>query len=148
MAHHHHAAPDWEQKCGSLAAELTAWRNSSSSSSASSSVHHYSSSFPSSGLTLEQATTREVLVQKILASYENTLSMLNTQTMMPAQHHHHHRNINHGLVCDEGDIRTVVMLKSSPPGSRSGSPGSEDSDRNSSHDLFKDTTSPPSRKGH
>ncbi|CAI0412946.1 unnamed protein product [Linum tenue] len=122
MAHHHHhhaaSSSEWEHKCGGLAAELTAGRE----------VAKQLQLIPSSS---EQAATREVLVQKILASYENALSMLSTPRMMPAQHHH-----------DDGDIGTVVMMKSSPPGTRSGSPGSEDSD----HDLFKDTTSSRKRK--
>ncbi|CAL1409727.1 unnamed protein product [Linum trigynum] len=163
MAHHHHhhaaaASSEWEHKCGSLAAELTAGRDVAkqlqlilSFIPPPSSVHHYSSSFPSSSsVAAEQATTREVLVQKILASYENALSMLSTTPrMMPAQHHHHDPNRDHhdlGSGHDDGDIGTVVtmMSKSSPPGTRSGSPGSEDSD--SGHDLFKDTTSSRKRK--
>ncbi|CAL1390993.1 unnamed protein product [Linum trigynum] len=50
---------------------------------------------------------------------------------------------------DDGDIGTVVVMmkssESSPPGTRSGSPGtgSEDSDRgdDSGHVLFKETSS-------
>ncbi|CAI0546659.1 unnamed protein product [Linum tenue] len=136
MAHHHHhhaaSSSEWEHKWGSLAAELTAGRDVAKQLQL---ILSFTPPQPSSS---EQAATREVLVQKILASYENALSMLSSsRKMTPADQHHHcpsHR--------DDGDIGTVVMMtmkssESSPPGTRSGSPGSEDSD----HDLFKDTTS-------
>ncbi|CAN1158427.1 Probable WRKY transcription factor 53 [Linum perenne] len=121
---------DWEQKCTTLAAELASGRDVAkqlqhillpppTSSSPSSSQHHDG--------------VREMLVKKILVSYENALFLLNQQQP------------NHPT--GSGQVVYKSECSPPPPPSMNGSPRSEDSDRDGSPDVFvKDNVNPTSRK--
>ncbi|CAN0902922.1 Probable WRKY transcription factor 41 [Linum grandiflorum] len=104
MNSHPRTDDDWEQKCSSLAAELASARDVAKQLQLilfpPSSHHHHD-------------VTREMLVKKILVSYENALFLLNQRHPNP-----------------------IKSEYSPPPPSMNGSPRSEDSDRDCSPDVF------------
>ena len=71
--------------------------------------------------------TRELLVQKIQASYEKALSMLNCNTTSLQ-------------AADQPQLSGLAIRMSESPPSRSGSPRSEDSDRDFKEQELKDAS--------